>query len=172
MNLDRWYYYNHYSLHKSIFDPLDTVTLANKLNEGNENSSSISQKFLSEAGLQLSIYIPLNSLVTQFYHSLQDITIGITLTLTSTIRISASIMSIITNSIAWLMWTLSLSLFCIISNTNHNVTWSCFQDFNFERIWGWVWNTLIEEKVCPFSGWTGLGNLVYSDREICGKWVR
>lgn len=64
MNLDMWYYYNHYSLHKSILDPLDTVTLANKLNEGNENSSSISQKFLSEACLQLSIYIPLNSLIT------------------------------------------------------------------------------------------------------------
>ena len=90
---------------------------------------------------------PCDGFICQIYSCLNNLTCRKTTTLNSPFRILISTIPLITNSIAWRIWTSTILLFLLINYSNYNTSGWSFNNPNFKAKRLIVWYCSIREYV-------------------------
>ena len=90
---------------------------------------------------------PCHFFICQIYSCLNNLICRKTTTLSYTFRILITISPIITNSIAWRIWTSTILLFLLINYSNHNISVWSSKNPNFKTKRVIVWYCSIKDYV-------------------------
>ncbi len=123
-----------------------------ELNIRFEFSWLISQDYMSMCCSDRPWDTPGDGFICQIYSCFNNLTCRKTTTLIYTFRILTTINPIITNNIAWRIWTSTVLLFLLINYSNHNISGWSFNNpnFKFKRLIIWycsIWGNILSQSI-------------------------